>query len=206
MWTARGGCGLRVPPNKTSVAGVEIARTTDRSRYLRNCARGRRPVDCADGTSASGGEATFARNGTAAFARTPVLPEVDPCTRACRPLEVPKEAIGYDRFTSTPAVHGVGAKRQIYPAMASADFVLSLRQQLVRIDADGASDGDVFRRVMAGIQQEPHASLDAPWLRSIRSEAPARTLSGGQRMRRPENENNVGQANGGDRRHDRHPV
>jgi hypothetical protein len=30
--------------------------------------------------------------------------------------------------------------------MASADFVLSLRQQLVRIDADGASDGDVFRR------------------------------------------------------------
>ena len=31
-------------------------------------------------------------------------------------------------------------------------------------------------------------------------------LSGGQRMRRPENENNVGQANGGDRRHDRHPV
>ena len=92
----------------------------------------------------------------------------------------------------------MGAKRQIYPATASADFVLSLRQQLVRIDADGASDGDVFRRVMAGIEQGPHASLDAPWLRSIRSEAPARTLSGGQRMRRPENENNVGQANGGD--------
>jgi hypothetical protein len=100
----------------------------------------------------------------------------------------------------------VGAKRQIYPAMASADFVLSLRQQLVRIDADGASDGDVFRRVMAGIEQGPHASLDAPWLRSIRSEAPARTLSGGQRMRSPENENNVSQANGGDRRHDHHPV
>ena len=67
------------------------------------------------------------------------------------------------RFTSTPAVHGVGAKRQIHPAMASADFVLSLRQQLVRIDADGASDGDVFRRVMAGIEQGPHASLDPPW-------------------------------------------
>jgi len=33
---------------------------------------------------------------------------------------------------------------------------------------------------MAGIEQGPHASLDAPWLRSIRSEAPARTLSGGQ--------------------------
>src|SRR5580693_2730351 len=63
--------------------------------------------------------------------------------------------------TSTPAVHGVGAKRQIYPATASADFVLSLRQQLVRIDADGASDGDVFRRVMGGIEQGPHASLDA---------------------------------------------
>jgi hypothetical protein len=115
-------------------------------------------------------------------------------------------AIRNVRFTSTPAVRGVGAKRQIYPAMASADFVLSLRQQLVRIDADGASDGDVFRRVMAGIEQGPHASLDPPWLRSIRSEGPARTLSGGQRMRRPENENNVGQANGGDRRHDRHPV
>jgi hypothetical protein len=55
----------------------------------------------------------------------------------------------------------VGAKRQIYPATASADFVLSLRQQLVRIDADGASDGDIFRRVMAGIEQGPHASLDA---------------------------------------------
>jgi hypothetical protein len=55
----------------------------------------------------------------------------------------------------------VGAKRQIYPATASADFVLSLRQQLVRIDADGASDGDVFRRVMGGIEQGPHASLDA---------------------------------------------
>lgn len=63
--------------------------------------------------------------------------------------------------TSTPAVHGVGAKRQIYPATASADFVLSLRQQHVRIDADGASDGDVFHRVMAGIEQGPHASLDA---------------------------------------------
>jgi hypothetical protein len=44
--------------------------------------------------------------------------------------------------------------------MASADFVLSLRQQLIRIDAVGASDGDVFRRVMAGIEQRPHASLD----------------------------------------------
>jgi hypothetical protein len=88
----------------------------------------------------------------------------------------------------------------------SADFVLSLRQQLVRIDADGASDGDVFRRVLAGIEQGPHASLDPPWLRSIQSEAPARTLSSGQRMRRPENENNVSEANGGDRRHDRHPV
>jgi hypothetical protein len=63
---------------------------------------------------------------------------------------------------STPAVHEVGAKRQIYPAMASADFVLSLRQQLVRIDADCASDGDVFRRVIAGIEQGPHASLDPP--------------------------------------------
>jgi hypothetical protein len=88
----------------------------------------------------------------------------------------------------------------------SADFVLSVRQQLVRIDAERASDGDVFRRVMAGIEQGPHASLDAPWLRSIRTQAPARTLSGGQQMRRPENENNVGQANGGDRQHDRHPV
>jgi hypothetical protein len=55
----------------------------------------------------------------------------------------------------------VGAKRQIYPATASAAFVLSLRQQLVRIDVDGASDGDVFRRVMAGIEQGRHASLDA---------------------------------------------
>src|SRR5580693_1928802 len=83
--------------------------------------------------------------------------------------------------TSTPAVHGVGAKRQIYPATAFADFVLSLRQQHVRIDADGASDGDVFRRVMGGIEQGPHASLDAPWLRSIRSEAPANSF------RRPAN-------------------
>jgi hypothetical protein len=56
-------------------------------------------------------------------------------------------------------------------SVKSADFVLSLRQQLVRIDADGASDGDVFRRIMAGIEQGPHASLDAPRLRSIRSEA-----------------------------------
>jgi hypothetical protein len=126
--------------------------------------------------------------------------------RAIRPTATSTNAVGYGRNTSTPAVHGVGAKRQIHPAMASADFVLSLRQQLVRIDADGANDGDVFRRVMARIEQGPHASLDAPWLRSIRSEAPARTLSGGQRMRRPENENNVGQANGADRRHDRHPV
>jgi hypothetical protein len=46
--------------------------------------------------------------------------------------------------------------------MASADFVLSLRQQLVGIDADGESDGDVFRRVTAGIEQGPHASLDPP--------------------------------------------
>jgi hypothetical protein len=67
----------------------------------------------------------------------------------------------FQQYRSTPAVHGVGAKRQIYPATASPDFVLSLRQQLVRIDADGASDGDVFRRVMAGIEQGPHASLDA---------------------------------------------
>jgi hypothetical protein len=122
--------------------------------------------------------------------------------RAVRPTEASKAAVCYVRSTSTSAVHGVGAKRaptaramatysagswpalskgrmpRSTPAMASADFVLSLRQQLVRIDA--------------------------PWLRSIRSEAPARTLSGGQRMRRPENENNVGQANGGDRRYDRH--
>src|ERR1700722_7300825 len=79
MWTARGGCGLRVPPNITSVAGVEIARNTDRSRYLRNCARGRRPVDCADGPSASGGEAYFAlamerrlRRGLRSFPKRPL--------------------------------------------------------------------------------------------------------------------------------------
>jgi hypothetical protein len=51
----------------------------------------------------------------------------DPCRSAIRPIEASKAAICNGRFTSTPAVRGVGAKRQIYPAMASADFVLSLR-------------------------------------------------------------------------------
>jgi hypothetical protein len=45
--------------------------------------------------------------------------------------------------------------------MAAADFVLRLRQQHVRIDVEGASDGDVFRPVMAGTEQGPQASLDA---------------------------------------------
>jgi len=48
-----------------------------RSRYLCCCALGGRPFDCADGASASGGEVilSLARNGMAASARTPVLPE-----------------------------------------------------------------------------------------------------------------------------------
>ena len=91
MWTARGGCGLRVPPNITSVAGVENARTTDRSRYLRNCARGRRPVDCADGTSSTGGAAVFrAPNGMAAMARTPVLPGATPVRALTAQLRHPR--------------------------------------------------------------------------------------------------------------------
>ena len=49
-----------------------------------------------------------------------------PRRRAMRPIEASKVAICNGRFTSTPAVHGVGSKRQIYPTVA----IRRLRSQL----------------------------------------------------------------------------
>jgi hypothetical protein len=94
--------GCAVPPNMRSVAGGEIARITDRSRYLRYCALGGRPFDCADGASASGGEAYIISRSqwNGGFRAHSGPPRTDPRTRASRPTATYAAAICYVRFTS----------------------------------------------------------------------------------------------------------
>jgi hypothetical protein len=92
--------GCAVPPNMRSVAGVEIARITDRSRYLRCCALGGRPFDCADGASASGGEAYFSLAMEWRLRRALRSSPNRPSYAASRPIEASKAVACYVCNTS----------------------------------------------------------------------------------------------------------